>query len=233
MNVKKIIFITGTDTGVGKTLLTALLLHHLRQSGVHALAMKPFCSGGTADVRLLQSLQRGELTDAEMNPFYFAQPIAPLVASTAKRPIRLVQVVDRITQVQKKCDLLLIEGSGGLMVPLGRGFTVADLIAKLPCRVVVAARNRLGTINHTLLTVKALQSLGVRQKDLAVVLMSGQKPDFSSRSNLKVISALLGPIPVLGLPFLGIRANTAEKVRKYGPKHQKTLSKIRGLKPKR
>jgi dethiobiotin synthetase len=233
MSVKKIIFVTGTDTGVGKTLLTALLLHHLRRSGVHALAMKPFCSGGTADVRLLQSLQRGELTDAEMNPFYFAQPIAPLVASTGKTPIRLGQVVDRVTQVQKKCDLLLIEGSGGLIVPLGRGFTVADLIAKLPCRVVVAARNRLGTINHTLLTIKALQSLGVRQKDLAVVLMSGQKADLSSRSNLKVISALLGPIPVLGLSFLGIRANTAEKVRKHGPKYQKTLSKILGLKPKR
>ena len=77
----KIIFITGTDTGVGKTLLTALLLHHLRQTGVHALAMKPFCSGGRADVRLLQSLQRGELSDAEMNPFYFAEPIAPFVAA--------------------------------------------------------------------------------------------------------------------------------------------------------
>src|ERR1700722_15876817 len=115
----KIIFVTGTDTGVGKTLLTALLLHHLRARGCRALAMKPFCSGGRADVRLLQSLQPGELSDAEMNPFYFKQPIAPLAASLGKRKkIPLNLVVEKIRAVARKCDVLLVEGSGGLLVPL-------------------------------------------------------------------------------------------------------------------
>src|SRR6202453_918846 len=104
MSAKKIIFITGTDTGVGKTLLTALLLHHLRQSGCPALAIKPFCSGGRADVRLLQSFQRGELTDAEVNPFYFSAPVAPLVElQQTKRDISLNKVVAHIRRIQKKC----------------------------------------------------------------------------------------------------------------------------------
>src|SRR5271165_6767216 len=151
MRGKNIIFITGTDTGVGKTLLAGLLLHHLRQSGARALAMKPFCSGGLADVRLLQSLQPGELSDRVMNPFYFKQPVAPLVAAATRPAIRPGEVLKKIRLVATRCDCLIIEGSGGLLVPLGSGFTVADLIAGLDGRVVVVARNRLGTINHTLL----------------------------------------------------------------------------------
>src|SRR5581483_3100804 len=76
----RILFITGTDTGVGKTLLTAMLLHHLRVAGRRTLAMKPFCSGGRDDVELLHALQDGELTADEINPFYFSEPTAPLVA---------------------------------------------------------------------------------------------------------------------------------------------------------
>ena len=82
MSRGKILFITGTDTGAGKTVLTALLLAHLRSQGVNALAMKPVCTGPRSDVRLLQSLQRGELSDDEMNPFWYQTPVAPIVAAT-------------------------------------------------------------------------------------------------------------------------------------------------------
>jgi dethiobiotin synthetase len=100
----RIIFITGTDTGVGKTVFTGLLLHHFRTSGCHALAMKPFCSGNRADVNLLKSLQDGELTVDEINPYYFLEPVAPLV-STRKynRVIRLSEVLQHI---KKKCGAL-------------------------------------------------------------------------------------------------------------------------------
>jgi dethiobiotin synthetase len=205
---KKIIFITGTDTGVGKTLLTALLLHHLRDSGVRALAMKPFCSGGHADVRLLQSLQPGELSDAEMNPFYFAKPVAPLVAQKGRRAIRLGEVIEKIRKVRSRCDCLLIEGSGGLLVPLGPDFMVADLITNLKCRVIVAARNRLGTINHTLLTAGALLARGLRRQDLSVVLMSQRTKDSSCATNQDVLTELLNPVPVLKIPFLGSRISS-------------------------
>jgi dethiobiotin synthetase len=227
MSAKKIIFITGTDTGVGKTLLAALLLHHLRETSVRALAMKPFCSGGLGDVRLLQSLQPGELSAAEMNPFYFAQPIAPLVAAAKNRKkIRLSDVLERITQVKRKCDRLIIEGSGGLLVPLGDEYTVADLITRLDCQVVVVARNRLGTINHTLLTISALQAIGLKPGDLAVVLMSGPKPDLSSQTNPKVIAKLLPKISVFNLPFLSSKASSPKAIKANYPKVKRILTKL-------
>ena len=83
--MSRIIFVTGTDTGVGKTLLTASLLHYLRQAGVNALAMKPFCSGGTGDVDLLQQIQGAEHPAEEINPFYFPEPVAPYVAARWQR----------------------------------------------------------------------------------------------------------------------------------------------------
>jgi dethiobiotin synthetase len=227
MSAKKIIFITGTDTGVGKTLFTALLLHHLRQTGVRALAMKPFCSGGLADVKLLQSLQPGELSDAEMNPFYFREPIAPLVAAQKnRRIIRLSEVLSCIKHVENKCDCLLIEGSGGLLVPLGKGFTVADLIGKLNCQVIVVARNRLGTINHTMLTVNVLQAFQKGPRELSIVLMAPKKPDFSFFSNQKALFALLKPIKILQIPFLGEKATRISRLKAKYPNVKKIFATL-------
>lgn len=216
----KIVFVTGTDTGVGKTLLTALLLHHLRECGLRALAMKPFCSGGRGDVELLQSLQRGELSDAEANPFYFPEPVAP-VAARGARNVTLRQAVASIRRVADMCDILLVEGSGGLLVPLGRGYLVADLIKRLRCRIVVVARNRLGTINHTLLTVGALRAAGLRPA--AVILMSGATNDLSVRTNQGVLGKLLKGIPLVPIPFLGRRAGELRGVKKGTQKEKEAL----------
>jgi len=228
MNAKKIIFVTGTDTGVGKTLLTALLLHHFRETGIHALAMKPFCSGGLADVRLLQSLQPGELADREMNPYFFKQPVAPFVATKKSRKnIPLNDVVDRIKRIEQKCERLIIEGSGGLLVPLGKGYTVAGLIAKLDCRVIVVARNRLGTINHTLLTVECLQVLGFLRSELTVVLMSDRTPDTSSRDNRSTLEELLKPVTVLSIPFLRSQVTSSSgTIRKSYSQIKKIVTKL-------
>jgi dethiobiotin synthetase len=203
MSSKKIIFITGTDTGVGKTVLTALLLRHLRASGCRALAMKPFCSGGRGDVKLLQSLQRGELSDAEMNPFYFGVPVAPLVElMKARRDVPLKEVVASIRRVEEKCDVLLIEGSGGLMVPLGKNYLVEDLIVRLKCPVIVVSRNRLGTINHTLLTVARLREKGVKSGEIRVALVNFPAKDASSRSNEGILRVLLGGTEVISVSKL-------------------------------
>lgn len=198
----RIIFITGTDTGVGKTLLTGLLLDHLRQSGCHALAMKPFCSGSHADTEFLRAVQDGELTIEEITPFFFAEPLAPLVAARRHhRLIRLAEVLRQINRIASRCECLLIEGIGGLLVPLGEGFKVRDLIARLDCEVVLVSCNRLGTINHTLLTVEALRTL--ENKGLKAVLMSHNNKDGSTPSNQRILTELLAPTPVLSVPFLG------------------------------
>jgi len=219
----KIVFVTGTDTGVGKTLLTALLLHHLRESGRRALAMKPFCSGGRGDVELLQSLQPGELDDARANPFYFPEPVAP-VAARGARNVTLRQAVASIRRVADMCEILLVEGSGGLLVPLGRGYLVADLIKRLRCEIVVVARNRLGTINHTLLTVGALRAAGL--KPAAVILMSGATSDRSVRTNQGILAKLLKGIPLVPMRYLGAHAAGLQGVKKGVQKGKKVLERV-------
>src|SRR5579859_28442 len=86
----RIIFVTGTDTGVGKTVLMGLLLAHLRRRGAAAFALKPFCSGSRRDVQLLHALQNRELQAGEINPFYFPEPVAPV--ASARQPGRGVQL---------------------------------------------------------------------------------------------------------------------------------------------
>ena len=208
----KIIFVTGTDTGAGKTLLTALMLQNLRSAGIHALAMKPFCSGGRGDVRLLQSLQKGELSDAEMNPFYFAKPVAPLAAARKGKETRLADAVRAINRIAAKCDCLLVEGSGGLMVPLGKRFLVCDLIRALDCSVVIAAKNQLGVINHVLLTVAMLEEIGLRRSSISLVLMRTATRDASTNSNPRILRELLPKILFGNVGYLGPKASTGKTV---------------------
>jgi dethiobiotin synthetase len=222
---RRIIFITGTDTGVGKTVLTGMLLQCLRHQGCQALAMKPFCSGGRGDVNFLRAIQHRELTPGEVNPFYFAEPLAPLVAARKQgRSIRLPEVLQRIFQVASRCECLLIEGSGGLLVPLGEGYSLADLIAKLNCEIIVVARNQLGTINHTLLTVRTLQHIGIQK--LKIVLMSMRRPDVSSDSNVGILAELLGQVPLVSFPFLGAKPLRLINLKKNEKKIKKTLARI-------
>lgn len=227
----RILFITGTGTGVGKTLLTGLLLDHLRGTGVRARAVKPFCSGGTQDVRFLSQLQDGELLEREVCPFYFKEPIAPLVAQRIhKKIVKLRQVLAHLRKMAANCEVLLVEGSGGLLVPLGEGYSVADLITGMDCETIVVASNKLGTINHTLLTVRHLQSLsGFRKKqrqNLKVVLMDRGAGDESTGSNGEILREFLAPVPLMQVPFLGKNACRARVVRNSRRKITKTLASI-------
>jgi len=221
----KVIFVTGTDTGVGKTLLTGLLLHFLRQDGVHALAMKPFCSGSRADAALLAALQDNELSIDEVNPFFFEEPLAPLVAARQEgKTVGLKRVLEAIQRVQRRCERLLVEGVGGVLVPLGEKWSVRDVISELGCEVIVVSRNRLGTINHTMLATEALKRAGIRR--IKIVLMDEQRPDFSSSSNHLILSGLLKPAPVFSVQFLGADAAGPTCLKKYFEKTKKTLARI-------
>ena len=221
----RIIFVTGTDTGVGKTVLTASLLHHLRLCGIHALAMKPFCSGSRADVELLQSLQDRERSDREINPYYFREPVAPLVSvKKQRRHISFREILRRINLLAGQCDVLLVEGLGGVMVPLIVGRTLADVIARLNCDVVVVARNQLGTINHSLMTVKTLRAVGVRVNRIKIVLMNQQDEDVSARTNRSILSEWLSPVKIFAFPFFGGNPNKTKAVKLRRKKIKKTLA---------
>ena len=221
----RVIFVTGTDTGAGKTLLTGLLLSHLRQSGSHALALKPFCSGGTGDVDLLGRLQDDELSAREVNPFYFAEPVAPLVAARQhSRRIHLAEVVRHAQAISRRCECLLIEGSGGLLAPLGEGFSALDLIHALRAQVIIAARNRLGVINHARLTLAALGAAYAAPARL--VLMGTRTPDASVASNARLLRELAAPAKVFGIDFLPSGAHSVSSVRRVARRFRHRLASI-------
>jgi dethiobiotin synthetase len=111
-----------------------------------------------------------------------------------------------------------------LLVPLGERYTVADLIAKLNCEVIIVSPNRLGTVNHTLLTARALQHIGIKR--LKVVMMAQAHPDPSSDSNPKILTELLGQVPVLALDFLGADACHLEAMKRAEKKVEKSLAEV-------
>lgn len=156
------LFITGTDTGVGKTLVTAILATILRQQGMKVGVMKPFETGFTdlqdpaRDALVLQKAAECTADLAVITPYLFAAPLAPVVAAELVGcQIDLQHVVHCYEQLTATHDIVLVEGAGGLLVPITEQESFLDLAALLDLPIVVVARNMLGTINHTALTVSA------------------------------------------------------------------------------
>jgi dethiobiotin synthetase len=222
--VGRIIFVTGTDTGVGKTLLTAMLLVHLRDQGKRVLALKPFCSGSRSDALLLHHLQSRDITLDEVNPFHFEKPLAPYLAAgpAARDKVRPSKILRHIKQIGRRCDLLLVEGAGGLFVPLGKNWYIRDLISELSCEVILVARNQLGTINHTLLAERSLAELKI--KSLKVVLMGQKKPDLSTKTNLGFLKEVLDLQELAGIPYLSARASQPKAVEASAKRLKKVLA---------
>jgi len=227
--IHRIMFVTGTGTGSGKTVLSALLLQHLRSQGVNALAMKPVCTGPRDDVHLLQSIQGNQLSDDLINPFYYKEPAAPVVASRRyKTQITVQAVIKSINVVSKHCEMVIVEGAGGLMVPLNeKGDTWVDLLKRLRCPVIIAAMNKLGTINHTLLTVDKLKSTGISRISTALIDTSDKsKKHPPKRTNFHILSKILDKTPVIEVPNLGLREVKKAQIVKGSKKMQKILAQI-------
>ena len=211
-NLGRIIFITGTDTGAGKTVLTGLLLAHLRHRRVQALAMKPFSAGDRADARLLRDLAGREMTLDEINSFHFRHPVTPLLAARMDgKSVRLADVLESIRENASKCEVLLVEGAGGLLAPLGKKFAFDELIRRVRGEVIIAAPNRLGVLNHTLLTLRALR--GIALSEPRVALMGMPLPDASARTNLRVLRECCGSSMAVSIPYLAGDLRLANVVR--------------------
>jgi dethiobiotin synthetase len=197
--MKQTLFIIGTDTGVGKTVLTALLTRFLRERGVNVVALKPVCSGGRADARVLNAAMNGALTLDEINPWHFRAPIAPLLAARReKKRVKLSQIRAHARALQKRFDVLLIEGAGGLLSPLGANLNSRDLIVALRAKPIVVAQNKLGAVNQVLLTLEALPKN--LQTKARVVLMSPKKNDASTRTNAKLLAEFFDAKGIFELP---------------------------------
>jgi dethiobiotin synthetase len=211
-------FITGTDTGVGKTVLTALLARHLRERGVNAAALKPICSGGRDDARALRAAMKGALTPDEINPWHFRAPIAPLPAARRERKqVKLADVLAHVRTMQKRFDVVLVEGAGGLLSPLGRNFDSRDLIAALRATPMAVCPNRLGAVNQVLLTLAALpRSASCRAR---VVMMSPSKPDAATNTNAGLLAEFFDAKRIFELPWLGRRPDAGKVLKDSRVRH--------------
>lgn len=187
--MKRIFFITGTDTGAGKTVLTVLLTRHLRSQGVNAAALKPICSGGRGDARKISSANDGVLSLDELNPWHFKAAIAPSLAARREgKKLKISQVTAHARAMQKRFEVLLMEGAGGLLSPLGDNFNSRDLILQLDATPIIVAPNRLGVVNHALLTLEALPP-NFRARARVILFQLG-RADTSVKSNAGLLAEM-------------------------------------------
>ena len=216
--MKPTYFITGTDTGAGKTVLTALLTRFLLRHGVRVAALKSVCSGGRDDARALRAALAGALTLDEINPWHFRAAVAPaLAAKLEKKKVTLAAIRAHLCATRKKFDVTLVEGAGGLLSPLGDNFNSRDLIAGLRATPVIVAQNKLGAVNHLLLTLAALpKNPRGRAK---VVLITPAKPDSATATNRKLLESFFPRERIFTLPWLG-RAFFATAALKKSPVSQ-------------
>ena len=181
------LFITGTDTNAGKTFVTALLTRALRGRGFETIALKPLCSGERSDVEILQAASEHCLSLDETNPVWLREPAAPLVAARLEnRTISLDPLVAWFRALSKKHPSLLVEGAGGWLVPITSTETIADFAARLSLPVVVVVANRLGCINHTLLTLESIRARGLHCPGIVLNTFS-TSDDIATRTNRDIL----------------------------------------------
>ena len=193
-------FITGTDTGVGKTHVTALLLAELRRRDLPAAGFKPIAcgTGGRTDARIYRKLMRNEVPLDVVNPIYLRHPVAPSVAAKLEgRRIDLDKIQSTFRILSSIFRPVLVEGAGGLLVPIRRNYFVADLIHQLDLPVIIVARLGLGTLNHTLLTIRQAQAMKLKIAGIILNNTTGRH-GLAERTNAKAITELAG-VPLLGV----------------------------------
>jgi dethiobiotin synthetase len=220
------VFVTGTDTEVGKTMVAAAIAHTLAEQGKRVAVFKPAVTGldeltaggpkgstpgdlsahrrgNGADHELLRLAAGSEQADEEITPYRYGPPMSPhLAAELAGETIDPARLADAARSAAAGGDALVCEGVGGLMVPLARDYLVRDLAAELGLPLVVAASPALGTINHTLLTIEAARYAGL---DVTAVVLTPwpEEPSVIEESNRETI-ARLGRVQVEALPRLDL-----------------------------
>lgn len=199
------LFVTGTDTGVGKTVVAAVLARLLRMQGINVGVMKPVTSGCreqggqlVSDDALLLCKASGVGVSADVAPYLLREPLAPAEAARIDGVrIEFARISESYQRLAAAHEFVIVEGAGGLMVPLAGGLLVADLARDLGLPLLVVARPGLGTINHTVLTCYAAQQLGLSVAGVIVNDFPAQ-PGLAERGAPHQIGALCGA-PVLGV----------------------------------
>ncbi len=190
------IFITGTDTDAGKTYVTCRLLEAIKATGRLAAGCKPFCCGDREDVKQLWKAGADGLNMDELNPCWMKVPVSPYASSLIEnRPLEPDVVMAACISLRSRVDHILMEGVGGWEVPITEHKTAADFAESLGWPVLVVVNNKLGALNHTILTVRDIRSRGLKCLG-AVLNYASAERDAASISNNMILDRM--GIPVLG-----------------------------------
>lgn len=185
-------FITGTDTDCGKTYVTDLLVRAARAEGLDAVAAKPFCCGSREDVEILSAANGGILPPDVVNPVWLKTPAAPLACQLlGEKPADLAAALGGMRALASRHDHVCCEGAGGWLVPLLHRYSMADFAAELGWPILLVARNKLGVLNHALLTIENIRQRGLK---LAGVVLNHAEAaeDPATRTNRKILEDVLG-----------------------------------------
>ncbi|MEW6740074.1 MAG: dethiobiotin synthase [Nitrospirota bacterium] len=238
------IFITGTDTGVGKTIVSAAIIRALIKKGIRVGAMKPVETGCKksavrkendlipSDGMFLKEMAGMDDSIDLVTPIRFENPLAPMVASELEKiPVEINNIFDAYDVLSKKYDFMVVEGVGGLLVPIAKSsqqsavssqqskkkdskaYFVSDLIKDLELPVIVVARPALGTINHTLLTVNYALREGINVLGVIINFNNPPENSLAEKTNPDVLKELC-PVPVIGtMPYISyVTKNNIEDV---------------------
>jgi dethiobiotin synthetase len=199
------LFVTGTDTGVGKTHTVVQLLRLMRASGSRCAGMKPICCGDRRDAELLLAAGSDNLTIDEINPVWLKTPLAPFPASLVEEvKIDIGAIIAAFSALQQRVEHLFVEGVGGWLVPIQADYFVSDLAAEMKLPVLVVAQNRLGCLNHTALTVRSVMECGLKCAGVALNDLSGPI-DIATSTNADILRQTIR-VPILS----GLTENLAE-----------------------
>jgi len=203
----KAFFITGTDTGVGKTYSTVALMRYFKAKGLSVVGMKPVAAGcewvegqlKNEDALLLQQNSSVALQYQEINPYTYESPVSPHLAAD-KNPVKINNIVQGFEHLKTKADVVVVEGAGGWFAPLNKEEDIADLAKALQIPVIMVVAIRLGCINHARLTFQAIQTTKMACAGWLAVCVD---PDMSLQAeNINTIKQKISA-PLLGiLPYL-------------------------------
>ncbi|HEY8649494.1 MAG TPA: dethiobiotin synthase [Chthoniobacterales bacterium] len=190
------VFVTGGDTGAGKTRFAVWLLRMLRSSRLRSAGMKPICCGDRHDAELLLAASSEGLTIDDVNPMWLRTPAAPFTAAMVEgRSVDIEPLVKKFLELDHRFECVVVEGVGGWLVPIRADYFVANLAAALKLPVIVVAQNRLGCLNHTLLTIRSVEAHGLTCA--GVVLNNfGGTVDIPSKTNPEVLQQCLS-VPIV------------------------------------
>jgi dethiobiotin synthetase len=212
-------FVTGTDTGVGKTLISCALLHAFAAQDKRVVGMKPIAAGCNADEQNEDVLQLRAASNmvvgyGQINPYLFLQAVAPhIAAQRAGVVIKFSRIIESYQELAAQADVVIVEGVGGFLVPLNANQNGADLVLELGLPIILVVGIRLGCLNHALLTVGAITTRGLTLAGWVANIVEADMPmcdENIAALKQRIDAPLFGVVPYMAQPDANVAAGQLE-----------------------